>query len=195
MIIELLPPNTSQAFDAMRERSQVLVSLLLDQARSDGPGAGTAKAELATHLDPVRATLFAEWEVLDAVTFVHRAVLPRLELDPAARVESIAVHPTWSTEHLGIHDDLIAVAGAAAREVQVPPSWGCCGFAGDRGMLHPELTAGATEAEAGEIAELEAERGTFSAYASCNRTCEMGMSRATGRDYEHVLEVLARVTR
>lgn len=151
--------------------------------------------ELTTHLDPVRATLFAEWEVLDAVAFVHRAVLPRLELDPAARVESIAVHPTCSTEHLGIHDDLLAVAGAAAREVQVPPSWGCCGFAGDRGMLHPELTAGATEAEAGEIAELEAERGTFSAYASCNRTCEMGMSRATGRDYEHVLEVLARVTR
>ena len=152
-------------------------------------------AELASHLDPVRATLFAEWQVLDAVTFVHRAVLPRLELDPAARVESIAVHPTCSTEHLGIHDDLVAVAGAAAREVQVPPSWGCCGFAGDRGMLHPELTAGAAEAESAEIADLEAEQGQFAAYASCNRTCELGMSRATGRDYEHVLEVLARVTR
>ncbi|WP_147915415.1 FAD-binding and (Fe-S)-binding domain-containing protein [Ruania zhangjianzhongii] len=151
--------------------------------------------ELATHLDPVRATIFAEWEVLDAVTYVRRAVLPRLELDPAAKVDTLAVHPTCSTEHLGIGADLEAVAGAAARQVQVPPSWGCCGFAGDRGMLHPELTAGATEAEAAEIADLEAEQGQFAAYASCNRTCEMGMSRATGRDYEHVLEVLARVTR
>lgn len=151
-------------------------------------------AELAAHLDPVRATLFAEWEVLDAVTFVRRDVLPALQVDPAAQVDSIAVHPTCSTEHLGIEDDLLTVAGAAAHEVHVPPSWGCCGFAGDRGMLHPELTAGATEAEAAEIADLEAAGGQFAAYASCNRTCEMGMSRATGRDYEHVLEVLARVT-
>lgn len=151
-------------------------------------------AGLAAHLDPVRATLLAEWEILDAVTFVRRRVLPVLEVDEAAKVASLVVHPTCSTEHLGIEDDLVAVAQAAARDVVVPASWGCCGFAGDRGMLHPELTAGATEAEAAEIAELEAAGAPFAAYASCNRTCELGMTRATGRDYEHVLEVLARVT-
>lgn len=151
-------------------------------------------AGLVEHLDPVRATLFAEWEILDAVTYVRREVLPLLEVDPAARIDSIVLHPTCSTEHLGTGADLQAVAEAAAREVEVPASWGCCGFAGDRGMLHPELTDGATENEAAEIAGHEQRRGVFSAYASCNRTCEMGMSRATGRDYEHVLEVLARVT-
>lgn len=166
-------------------------------------------AGLVEHLDPVRATLFAEWEILDAVTYVRREVLPVLDVDPAAKLDSLVLHPTCSTEHLGTGADLHAVAEAAAREVEVPASWGCCGFAGDRGMLHPELTAGATEAEAAEIAAREHERATtagpentgatrasgrFTAYASCNRTCEMGMSRATGRDYEHVLEVLARVT-
>lgn len=40
--------NDAVAFDAMRERSQTLVSLLLDQATSESPGAGAAKAELAT---------------------------------------------------------------------------------------------------------------------------------------------------
>lgn len=148
---------------------------------------------LAEHLDPVRATLWSEWEILDAVTYVRRQVLPAIDVDPAAKVDSLMLHPTCSTDHLDAGDDLQAVAAAAAREVEVPPSWGCCGFAGDRGMLHPELTQGATEAEAAEIADLEAGRGKFSAYASCNRTCEMGMTRATGRDYEHVLETLARV--
>ena len=68
----------------------------------------------------------------------------------------------------------------------MPLNWGCCAFAGDRGMLHPELTASATMREAAEVAQIDAEL-----HASCNRTCEVGMSRATGRDYRHVLELLA----
>jgi D-lactate dehydrogenase len=70
--------------------------------------------------------------------------------------------------------------------VNVPVDWGCCAFAGDRGMLHPELTAAATRPEAAEVARLDA-----SAHASCNRTCELGMTRATGKPYRHVLELLA----
>ena len=71
----------------------------------------------------------------------------------------------------------------------MPDDWGCCGFAGDRGMLHPELTASATAREASEVAG-----GTFDAYASCNRTCEIGMTRATGHPYQHILEVLDATT-
>lgn len=67
-------------------------------------------------------------------------------------------------------------------------AWGCCAFAGDRGMLHPELTAGATRDEAREVAEIDAD-----AYVSANRTCEMGMTRATGHEYRHVLDLLAAV--
>ena len=32
----------------------------------------------------------------------------------------------------------------------------------------------------------------FDAYVSCNRTCEIGMTRATGHPYQHILEVLDR---
>ena len=35
----------------------------------------------------------------------------------------------------------------------------------------------------------------FDAYLSSNRTCEIGMSRATGRDYESVINALDRATR
>ncbi len=162
---------------------------------------GSRSVASGGHLDPVRAALWDEIEVLDALIDVRREVLPRLEVPEGIRLDSLVLHPTCSTEHLGTGADLTAVGGAVARDVVVPPSWGCCGFAVDRGMLHPELTAGATEAEARDVAEataaIEAAGGAAdrTAFASCNRTCEMGMSRATGQDYEHVLETLARVTR
>jgi D-lactate dehydrogenase len=72
-----------------------------------------------------------------------------------------------------------------ATDVTVPDDWGCCAFAGDRGMLHPELTASATAREATEVRD-----ASFDAYVSCNRTCEIGMTRATGHPYQHVLERL-----
>ena len=79
------------------------------------------------------------------------------------------------------------MAAAAADEVVVPDDWGCCAFAGDRGMLHPELTASRHRARGGGGRA----RNDFDAYASVNRTCELGMTRATGQPYRHVLEVLA----
>jgi D-lactate dehydrogenase len=143
---------------------------------------------LRPHLPAEARERFDRLVVLDAVTYVRREVLPRLT--PVRRVGSMAVHPTCSTVHLDGMEDLLAVAAAAADRVTVPTAWGCCGFAGDRGMLHPELTAAATAPEAAELAGRE-----FDAYVSGNRTCELGMTRATGRPYQHVLEVLELATR
>jgi D-lactate dehydrogenase len=36
--------------------------------------------------------------------------------------------------------------------------------------------------------------GGFAAHASVNRTCEIGMTRATGKTYHHLLELLDQVT-
>jgi D-lactate dehydrogenase len=127
-------------------------------------------------------------EVVDAVAFVDATVLPRL---PAGRrVPSLVVHPTCSSTQLGLNPALLRVAAAAAEEVVQPEDWSCCAFAGDRGLLHPELTAAATAPEARAVARTPA-----TAYASVNRTCELGMTRATGLPYRHVLEVLEEVTR
>jgi D-lactate dehydrogenase len=150
--------------------------------------------DLGSQLDGTWAERFDRLRIVDAVTFVREALLARLTV--TQRLRTAAVHPTCSTVHLGIVDDLVALAGVVASEVLVPPSWGCCGFAGDRGMLHPELTASATAREAAEVAAFEVAReGRLDAYASANRTCEMGMSRATGRPYVHVLQLLERATR
>ena len=122
--------------------------------------------------------------VIDAVQFVAERVLP--QLGEVAKVPSITLHQTCSSTHIGLNPHLVAVAQAVADKVNVPVDGGCCAFAGDRGMLHPELTASATRAEAAEVAELAA-----TVHASCNRTCEIGLSRATHRPYRHILEVLA----
>jgi D-lactate dehydrogenase len=105
------------------------------------------------------------------------------------RWPSLALHPTCSSVQLGLDADLRVIAGAVADTVVVPVSWACCGFAGDRGLLHPELTASATAAEAAEV-----RAATPTVLASCNRTCEIGMSRAVGRPYHHVLELLDAAT-
>ena len=126
--------------------------------------------------------------VIDAVAFTVEHILPTLEVKH--KVSSITLHPTCSSKHLDIIGDLETVAKAAAREVHIPADWNCCGYAGDRGMLHPELTASATREEAKEVAEIDSAH-----HASLNRTCELGLSRATGHEYQHVLELLEQASR
>jgi D-lactate dehydrogenase len=122
--------------------------------------------------------------IVDAVAFVDEQILPRITV--TERIGSLVLHPTCSSTHLGLNEALQRVGQAVAERVDVPLDWGCCAFAGDRGMLHPELTASATAREAAAIAAA----GEYDAYASLNRTCELGLTRATGQDYRHVLELL-----
>jgi D-lactate dehydrogenase len=132
---------------------------------------------------------FAEGvEIVDAVSWAHDRLLPKLEV--GEKVGSATVHPTCATRHMGLAPRLRSLAAALADEVVVPPSATCCGFAGDRGISHPELTAAATEAEAEEVSGR-----AFDAHLSSNRTCEIGLSRATGESYESFLFLLERLTR
>ena len=136
------------------------------------------------------ATLVGEdprLRVMDVIEFVDAIVLPKLSL--TNRLQSVVLHPTCSSTRLGINDALERLGAAIANHVVVPEDWGCCGFAGDRGLLHPELAASATAAEARQATS------AGSAYASVNRTCEIGMTRATGHPYRHVLELLTEVTK
>ncbi|WP_394769615.1 FAD-binding and (Fe-S)-binding domain-containing protein [Lacisediminihabitans sp.] len=128
---------------------------------------------------------FHSMRLVDAVDFAADQILPKITVTPT--LNSVVVHPTCSSTRAGSNPNLSALAAAVASEVTVPDDWGCCAFAGDRGMLHPELTASATAREAEEVAA-----GDFDAYVSCNRTCEIGMTRATGHEYQHILEVLDR---
>jgi D-lactate dehydrogenase len=126
-------------------------------------------------------------EILDSVAWARR-LLPELRID--RKLGSVAVHPTCSTRHLGLERQLREIAGAVADEVHQPIRATCCGMAGDRGLLHPELTASATAEEAAEV------RGSsHDAYLCSNRTCEIGLQQGTGAAYESFLIALERVSR
>ncbi len=96
-------------------------------------------------------------EVLDAVSWAQR-LLPGLEI--TGRAASVTLHPTCSSRHLGLAAGLEELARALADDVHVPLTATCCGMAGDRGLLHPELTASATrdEAERGPPSRLRGAR-------------------------------------
>jgi D-lactate dehydrogenase len=122
--------------------------------------------------------------VLDFPTFWAREVLPGRPALPR-RGGTAVLHPTCTLVRRGGLGDLLAVARAHCETVVVPGTAECCGFAGDRGFLVPELTRSATAREAAEVKELLAtpESGF---YSSC-RTCEIGMSRAVGRPCRSLL--------
>jgi D-lactate dehydrogenase len=77
-----------------------------------------------------------------------------------------------------------------ANRAVTPDSVGCCAFAGDRGFLHPELTRSATVEEAAEV-----RAGKFDAYLGSNRTCEIGMNLATGKNHMSFVYLLEKLTR
>jgi D-lactate dehydrogenase len=144
------------------------------------PGEGVLSEENAERLAGI--------EILDSVAWAHDRLLPWLEVDD--KVASATVHPTCATRHMGLAPRLRSLAGALAEDVYVAPSATCCGFAGDRGLSHPELTAAATAPQAAELAGRE-----LDAHLSSNRTCEIGLTRATGEPYESVVCLLERLTR
>jgi D-lactate dehydrogenase len=126
--------------------------------------------------------------VLDSIEWAHDELLPRRPPRPVA--ERVVLHPTCSVRRMGLEGRLMRLAAACASRAEVPRSAGCCGFAGDRGFVRPELTAAATREEAAEIA-VERHDGYF----CTSRTCEIGLTRATGRPFRSLWSLLERATR
>ena len=127
-------------------------------------------------------------EVLDSISWAHDRLLPRLEV--SRRVAAAAVHPTCSAGHMGLAKQLEGVVGALADEVLVPVGTTCCGMAGDRGLLHPELPRSALRDVAAQLDGRE-----LDACVSSNRTCEIGLQRETGRPYRSFVLLLEELTR
>jgi D-lactate dehydrogenase len=127
-------------------------------------------------------------EVLDSIAWAHDHLLPRLELK--RRVGSVAVHPTCSAGHMRIQTKLDALAHALAEHVHVPVGTTCCGMAGDRGLLHPELPESALRDVKADL-----EGRSLDACVSSNRTCELALQEVTGRPYSSFIFLLEELTR
>ena len=126
--------------------------------------------------------------ILDSLEFIHDVLLPRLEIHPVD--EDVVLHPNCSARKLGLDGKMLSIAQQCARSATVPLNLGCCAFAGDRGLLHPELTASATQKESAEVLA-----GEYGGHYSSNITCEMGMSEGTGKEYVGIVYLVEKATR
>jgi D-lactate dehydrogenase len=132
--------------------------------------------------------LYNRLTFLDTIEFIHDALLPRLKIQPVPT--DVILHPNCSARKLGLDSKMTVIAERCARSAAIPLHLGCCGFAGDRGLLFPELTASATAKEAEEVRARE-----YGGYYSSNITCEIGMSAATGREYRSVIYLVEQASR
>ena len=144
--------------------------------------------EIKPWLSEINAERQAKLRIVDSIDWAREHLLPRLQVK--RRLGSIVVHPPCASRHLANDTDLAAIAAELADEVVVPLRATCCGFAGDRGLLHPELPLAATREEAAEVAARQ-----FDAHVCSNRTCEIGLQQGTGRAYESFVFTLEELTR
>jgi D-lactate dehydrogenase len=142
----------------------------------------------ADDLTPEDKEIWNQLTILDGVDFLHDHVLPKLELHPVD--EEVILHPNCSARKLGLDAKMHSIAKQCAKNAVVPFALGCCAFAGDRGLTHPELTASATEKETAEILKKD-----YGGYYSSNITCEIGMKEATGKDYVSIVYLVEKATR
>jgi D-lactate dehydrogenase len=143
--------------------------------------------DVRNYLDEEHRARLDQITLLDSIAWCE-SLLPQLTI--TRRVGRAAVHPTCSTTHMGLTKTLERLAGRLADEVLIPVGTTCCGTAGDRRLLHPELVISATREERAALAEKPAQ-----VYLSANRTCEMGLRQATRHPYESFVFLLEEPTR
>ena len=148
--------------------------------------------EIAPCLADSERERFQRIEILDSIAWAHDRLLG--ELHVARRLARMAVHPTCAAGQLGLAGKLETLARALADDVVVPAATTCCGMAGDRGLLHPELPASALRDSAAELAERHAEGERVDAHVCSNRTCEIALQQATGAPYQSFVLALERLT-
>lgn len=123
---------------------------------------------------------FDHLNILDSIDFLHDIIMPTAIVKQ--KKSNIVLHPVCSLEKMKTSNKFVRLAKHFATDVNVPKNTGCCGMAGDRGFLFPELTDAATNAEALEVREQQ-----YTGYYSSTKTCEMAMSQAVKKNYESIL--------
>ncbi|MGI5950786.1 MAG: heterodisulfide reductase-related iron-sulfur binding cluster [Brooklawnia sp.] len=131
-------------------------------------------------------TRYEQIRIVDSLTWAHDLLDDLTIAQPA---DQVVLHPGCSANKLGLDRTSLALARAVARDVHVPYGAGCCGTAGDRGLLHPELVVSATKDERMDLPDGAA------VYLSSNRTCEMGLRQVTGQPFESVVYMLEEASR
>jgi D-lactate dehydrogenase len=126
-------------------------------------------------------------KLYDFHEFAHDALLPRLMI--SKEVGPIALHVNCSVRRTGSDGKLKKLLAACAENVIEPAGVTCCGFAGDRGFVVPELNQHALRKIHKELP------ANCACGVSTNRTCEIGLTAETGLTYQSIAYLLEKCSR
>ena len=101
----------------------------------------------------------------------------------------VALHLTCSTRIMKLDKIVYDLASLCSSEVFIPEGVGCCGFAGDKGMTHPELNKYALRKLGAQLAEKNIKVGY-----SNSRTCEIGLQTNSGVPYRSIVYLVNQCT-
>ena len=110
----------------------------------------------------------------------------RDRLDFTQTDEPVAVHLTCSSRLMGVDRYMVDLARLCSTNVLIPEGVGCCGFAGDKGMQHPELNEWALRKLRPQIEAA----GVKTGYSN-SRTCEIGLMTNSGVPYVSIVYLVS----
>lgn len=99
----------------------------------------------------------------------------------------VAIHLTCSMRLMDKTGKMLELARMCSSDVVVPEGVGCCGFAGDKGMTHPELNKYALRKLKDQV------KGIPVGYSN-SRTCEIGLATNSGIPYVSIAYLVNRCT-
>ncbi|MEO7313194.1 MAG: FAD-binding and (Fe-S)-binding domain-containing protein [Chitinophagaceae bacterium] len=138
-------------------------------------------------LSPAYKIKFLKLRLVDSITFLNNEILPKITI--YRKAGTVAVHPVCAATKLYLNEQFLHIAKTCANEVIKPAYAGCCGMAGDRGFLVPELTESATHME---LAELKGKE--YDGYYASSTTCEISLTQHSGKRYEHIMYLVDEVS-
>jgi len=177
-------PFESKGFPDEDERQWKTLERELLKASENGRYAVVSDTSPCTqHL---KKKLDPRLRIVDSVEFLHELILNGA-LKPKPTDEAAAIHVTCSAVEMGLTSTFAEVARACSNRVIVPEDVGCCGFAGDKGFTHPELTRSALKPLRGQL------QGCHRGFSN-SRTCEIGLSREAEIPYQSLAHLVDQVT-
>ena len=127
-------------------------------------------------------------ELYESTEFIWKFLKDRLVFTQTDT--PVALHLTCSTKLMKIDTVVHKLACLCSSDVLVPQGVGCCGFAGDKGMTHPELNAYALR----KLREQIEAKGIEVGYSN-SRTCEIGLQTNSGIPYRSIVYLVNSCTK
>jgi glycerol-3-phosphate dehydrogenase subunit C len=178
-----MPFSSKGFFDANKTQSKDLEASLL---KASDNGKYPVLYDMSPCFYHSKEEFSKALKIVDPIEFMLDYVMPNLAI--TSKKEMVTIFPVCSVKKIEKMDQLIALAHLCAEKVTIIDS-NCCGFAGDRGFLIPELNDHGLREIKKQISP-----NCKTGY-STSRTCEIGLERISGIDFKSIFYLIDEVTK